>query len=32
MKDRALVTLDEAAIAAQAMRLAPAIWQRVQAM
>lgn len=32
MKDRQLLTLDEAAIAAQAMELAPAIWQRVQAL
>lgn len=32
MKDRVLLTLDEAAIAARAMELAPAIWQRVQAM
>jgi putative selenium metabolism protein SsnA len=32
MKDRVLLTLDEAAIAAHAMELAPAIWQRVQAV
>jgi cytosine/adenosine deaminase-related metal-dependent hydrolase len=32
MKDRELLTLDEAAIAAHASELAPAIWQRVQAM
>jgi putative selenium metabolism protein SsnA len=32
MKDRELLTLDEAAIAAHAMALAPTIWQRVQAM
>lgn len=32
MKDRELLTLDEAAIAARARELAPAIWQRVQAM
>ena len=30
MKDRELLTLDEAAIAAHARRLAPAIWRRVQ--
>ncbi len=30
MQDRELLTLDEAAIAAHAMKLAPAIWQRVQ--
>lgn len=32
MKDRQLLTLDEAAIAAHALRLAPAIWRRVQEM
>jgi putative selenium metabolism protein SsnA len=32
MRDRALLTLDEAAIAAHAMQLAPAIWRRVEAM
>jgi putative selenium metabolism protein SsnA len=32
MKDRGLLTLDEAKIAAHAMELAPAIWQRVQEM
>lgn len=30
MRDRALLTLDEAAIAARALRLAPAIWRRVE--
>jgi cytosine/adenosine deaminase-related metal-dependent hydrolase len=32
MKDRQLLTLDEAAITAQASQLAPAIWRRVQEM
>ncbi|HEX9926644.1 MAG TPA: hydrolase, partial [Anaerolineae bacterium] len=32
MRDRKLLTLDEAAIAAHAMQLAPAIWRRVEAM
>ena len=32
MEDRRLLTLDEAAIAARAMELAPGIWQRVQEM
>jgi putative selenium metabolism protein SsnA len=32
MKDRQLLTLDEAAIAAKAMTLAPHIWQRVRDM
>jgi putative selenium metabolism protein SsnA len=32
MKDRELLTLDEAEIAAHALELAPAIWQRVQEM
>jgi putative selenium metabolism protein SsnA len=32
MKDRELLTLDEAAIAAHARELAPAIWQQVQEM
>jgi cytosine/adenosine deaminase-related metal-dependent hydrolase len=32
LKDRELLTLDEAKIAAHAMQLAPAIWQRVQEM
>lgn len=30
MRDRALLTLDEAAIAAHALRLAPAVWRRVE--
>ena len=30
MRDRALLTLDEAAIAAHALRLAPGIWRRVE--
>jgi cytosine/adenosine deaminase-related metal-dependent hydrolase len=30
MKDRELLTLDEAAIVAHARQLAPAIWRRVQ--
>jgi putative selenium metabolism protein SsnA len=32
MKERELLTLDERAIAAHAMELAPAIWRRVEAM
>jgi 5-methylthioadenosine/S-adenosylhomocysteine deaminase len=32
MKDRELLTLDEAVIAAHALELAPAIWRRVQEM
>jgi cytosine/adenosine deaminase-related metal-dependent hydrolase len=32
MRDRGLLTLDEAAIAAHARALAPAIWRRVEAM
>ena len=28
MRDRQLLTLDEAAIAAQALELAPAVWER----